>query len=62
MTANTIEGGATILQFPNGGRAGRMSDRSFATLQGAALRVANVASGGASYHEEAIRDVVPGRK
>ena len=58
MTANAIEGTATIYQFPKGGRAGLSSGRHETNLSEnpAMPRIARVACGGASYHEAAIRE------
>ena len=58
MTANSFQGSAKIYQFPAGGRAGlgghRHDTKPAEDL--AALRVPRVTSGGAWYHEEAIRE------
>ncbi|MEG6510021.1 DUF2735 domain-containing protein [Methyloligella sp. 2.7D] len=57
MTANSPRESAKIIQFPTGGRAAL--GRHTATNQTedfATTRVAKVASGGAWYHDEAIRD------
>lgn len=58
MTANAIEETARIYQFPKGGRAGLSSGRYEATSTEAraSKRIAWVACGGASYHEDAIRE------
>ena len=58
MTANATEGTAKIYQFPKGGRAGLSSGRyeATSTQELASTRVAWVACGSASYHEDAIRE------
>jgi hypothetical protein len=58
MTANAIGGTARIYQFPKGGRAGLSSGRyeAMSTKTDASKRIAWVACGGATYHEDAIRE------
>ncbi len=57
MSANSNRESAKIYQFPVGGRAGRVgrSDEARAVEKFAASRVAEVARGGAWYHEEAVQ-------
>jgi Protein of unknown function (DUF2735) len=57
MTANSNQGSAKIYQFPAGGRASLVGrgDEARAVEKFAVSRVAKVASGGAWYHEEAVR-------
>ena len=57
MTADAIRGTARIYQFPKGGRAGLSSGRHEATSAGvaASTRGVWVDCGGASYHEDGIR-------
>ena len=64
MTANSLRGSAKIFQFPTGGRAA-FGGRVYEVESGeniATLRVAKVASGDASYHEEAVQDAERARK
>jgi hypothetical protein len=57
MTASSFGGTAKIYQFPKGGRAGLSDGRFKATpTEEFAVRVTPAASGGAWYHEEAIRE------
>ncbi len=63
MTASSFGGTAKIYQFPKGGRAGLSAGRYETTpVDEFALRVPTIASGGAWYHEEAVRDVENTRK
>jgi hypothetical protein len=63
MTTSSFGGTAKIYQFPRGGRAGLSSGRYEAKPADAfALRVADVVSGGAWYHEEAVREAAHTRK
>jgi len=63
MTTSSFGGTAKIYQFPKGGRAGLNADRyETKTTNAFALRFATVASGGAWYHEEAVRDEQHPRK
>jgi hypothetical protein len=57
MTANSNQGSAKIYQFPAGGRAALVGrgDDTRAVKKFVSSRIANVASGGAWYHEEAVR-------
>ena len=64
MSAIHNEGSAKIYQFPVGGRAG-LGGRSYAEAQPTienAPRVNEVVCSGSWYHEEAIRESVPGFK
>jgi Protein of unknown function (DUF2735) len=63
MTANSLQGSAKIYQFPAGGRAG-LSGPRHGTKPAAdlAARMPKVTSGGAWYHEQAIRDAENVRK
>lgn len=57
MTASSYRESATVYQFPKGGRAalsGRR-DEAKAVENSAVPRIARVASGGAWYHEEAVK-------
>jgi Protein of unknown function (DUF2735) len=58
MATNTDQESAQIIQFPAGGRAGVKDQRNEARPDHdqAMPRVAKVSSGGAWYHEEAIRE------
>jgi hypothetical protein len=63
MTASSFGGTAKIYQFPKGGRAGLSAGRyETKPADEFALRVATVASGGAWYHEEAVREAEHPRK
>jgi len=63
MTASSFGGTAKIFQFPKGGRAGLSAGRYETKPADAfALRVAPVASSGAWYHEEAVREAEYARK
>jgi hypothetical protein len=63
MTASSFEGTAKIYQFPKGGRAGLNSGRYQAKPADAfGQAVANITSGGAWYHEEAVREADHARK
>lgn len=65
MTQNLDRGSAKILHFPVGGRAGLRGIRKESTSVSddvAPSRSARVASGGAWYHEEAMRDCDRSRK
>jgi uncharacterized protein DUF2735 len=64
MSAIHNEGSARIYQFPAGGRAA-LGGRSYAEAQPMienTPRVNEVACSGSWYHEEAIREAVPGFK
>lgn len=64
MTQSLDRGSAKILQFPVGGRAGLRVRRTepTKTTTTAPLRTVKVASGGAWYHEEAMRECESARK
>ena len=63
MTASSFGGTAKIYQFPKGGRAGLSAGRFKTTpTEEFAVQVAPVASGGAWYHEEAVREAEHARK
>lgn len=64
MSAILSEGSAKIYQFPTGGRSG-LGGRSYAEAQSAiesAPRVSEIVCSGSWYHEEAIKESVPGFK
>jgi hypothetical protein len=64
MTASLNHGSAKIYQFPAGGRAA-LGGRSYAEAKSPiqnAPRVNETISSGSWYHEEAIRESVPGFK
>ncbi len=63
MTTSSFGGTAKIYQFPAGGRAGLNANR-YETKHADPFvsRVATVASGGAWYHEEAVREAEHRRK
>jgi hypothetical protein len=57
MTANSRQGSAKIYQFPAGGRAGLGGRRKGAKpAEDTTARMPKVTSGGAWYHEQAIRE------
>jgi len=63
MTTSSFGGTAKIYQFPRGGRAGLNSGRyETKPAHEFELAVANVVSGGAWYHEEAVREADHTRK
>jgi hypothetical protein len=64
MSAILDQGSAKIYQFPTGGRAG-LGGRSYAETKPAiddTPRVNEIMCSGSWYHEEAIRESVPGFK
>jgi len=57
MTTNSDRASAQIIQFPVRGRfAVASQNNEKPAISASALRVANVAIGGAWYHDEAIRE------
>lgn len=60
MTTNLNRASATIYQFPVGGRAGLAGHRE--AVNPPAQRANEIATSGAWYHEEAIRDAELTRK
>jgi hypothetical protein len=63
MTANSLQGSAKIYQFPAGGRASVSGRQQGAKpTEDLAARMPRVTSGGAWYHEQAIRDAEGVRK
>jgi hypothetical protein len=63
MSTNLNEGSARIYQFPAGGRAALGGRRYGETKSAIDLpRVNEVVCSGSWYHEEAIRESVPGFK
>jgi Protein of unknown function (DUF2735) len=64
MTANSNQGSAKIYQFPAGGRTDLVGrgDEARAVEKFVGSRTTNVASGGAWYHEEAVRIAEQARK
>jgi len=62
MTTSVSRGSATIYQFPARGRfATASSDQSESAINLMAARAAKIVSGGAWYHDAAIRDDEQGR-
>jgi Protein of unknown function (DUF2735) len=65
MNTSLNEGSATIYQFPAGGRAalgGRRYGEAKSSIDQNTLRLNETVSSGSWYHEEAIRESVPGFK
>jgi hypothetical protein len=64
MKATLSQGPAQVLQFPARGRfaANGHGEPSKSMMSSVAPRVANVASGGAWYHEEAVQEAEQVRK
>jgi Protein of unknown function (DUF2735) len=65
MNTSLNEGSATIYQFPAGGRAalgGRRASEAKSSIDQNTLRLNETVSSGSWYHEEAIRESVPGFK
>ena len=65
MAMAVHEGSAKIYQFPAGGRRGQAAARhreSQVASESAATRLPKIVVGGSWYHEEAIRESVPGFK